>query len=462
MSELWTSWEGEIIDGAFPLRRFLGGSDHSGVFLTEYPAQSLANAAIKIVAVDPARAEAQVARWKSAATLSHPHLVRLLKMGGCQLADQPFLFLVMEYAEQTLSGILPHRALTADEVREMLLPTLDALAFLHRKNLVQGQLRPSNFLVVNDQLKLSSDGIRPAGESTGGVQSSTAGDIWSLGVTMVEALTQRAAARPDEPFEPVGLPASVPPAFAAIVRRCLSHNPAERPTASELQAEIAGPPQAPPVSLAPPVERKATEVAPKATEQVIPARRAPRQRVSLAAIAAVIIVLVIVWAGLRLLQVKPTPRQAASDNAGISSQQTITAAAGPLQDPSSSSVNSPESVPTPARPAPAASDGPAPATADPSSSVLHQEMPEVARSANDTIRGHFKVGVRVKVDGLGNVVDATLEDPGPSKYFARLAVAAARKWQFVRPGKQDPREWLVWFEFGRDSVAGHAESPTPP
>jgi TonB family protein len=89
-------------------------------------------------------------------------------------------------------------------------------------------------------------------------------------------------------------------------------------------------------------------------------------------------------------------------------------------------------------------------------------MPEVARSANDTIRGHFKVGVRVQIDGLGNVVDATLEDPGPSKYFARLAIAAARKWKFARPGKQDSREWLVWFEFARDSVSGHAESPTPP
>jgi len=61
----------------------------------------------------------------------------------------------MEYAEQTLSQILPHRALSPDEVREMLLPTLDALAFLHRKNLVQGQLKPANLLVVNDQLKLA-------------------------------------------------------------------------------------------------------------------------------------------------------------------------------------------------------------------------------------------------------------------------------------------------------------------
>jgi TonB family protein len=94
--------------------------------------------------------------------------------------------------------------------------------------------------------------------------------------------------------------------------------------------------------------------------------------------------------------------------------------------------------------------------------VLHQEIPEVARSANDTIRGHFKVAVRVKVDGSGNVVDATLEDPGPSKYFARVATAAARKWKFARAKQQDSREWLLWFEFARDSATAYAESQAPP
>ena len=45
----------------------------------------------------------------------------------------------MEYADQTLAQLLLHRALTDAEAREMLLPTLDALAFLHGRNLVQGQ-----------------------------------------------------------------------------------------------------------------------------------------------------------------------------------------------------------------------------------------------------------------------------------------------------------------------------------
>src|SRR5450755_2539456 len=173
MTEIWKKWEGEVINGAYPLRRFLSSSDHSGVFLTAYKAENVADAAIKIVPANPAFTEVQLSRWRTAATLSHPHLIRLFDVGRCQLGGHPFLFLVMEYAEETLSQILPYRALTPDEVREMLLPTLDALAFLHRKNLVQGQLKPPNFLVVNDQLKLASDTIRRAGESTTSIAHSS-------------------------------------------------------------------------------------------------------------------------------------------------------------------------------------------------------------------------------------------------------------------------------------------------
>src|SRR5450432_1042246 len=141
-TDIWTKWESQIVNGVFPLRRFLGRSNHSVVFLTECRAQNLPNAAIKIIPADPALAEAQLSRWRSAATLSHPRLMRLLDSGRCKLGGHPFLFVVTEYAEQNLAQILPHRALTADEVLELLSPTLDALAFLHSKNLVQGQLKP--------------------------------------------------------------------------------------------------------------------------------------------------------------------------------------------------------------------------------------------------------------------------------------------------------------------------------
>ena len=66
MTEDWTKWQNLVINGVFPLRRFLGRSDHSVVFLTEHRSQQLPDAAIKLVPADPKLAETQLARWKTA------------------------------------------------------------------------------------------------------------------------------------------------------------------------------------------------------------------------------------------------------------------------------------------------------------------------------------------------------------------------------------------------------------
>ncbi|MFL6602245.1 MAG: protein kinase domain-containing protein [Steroidobacteraceae bacterium] len=248
MTEVWTRWEGQVVNGIYPLRRFLNASDHSSVFLTESTTEGFLNAAIKLVPADPELTAVQLWHWKTAATFSHPHLIRLLDAGQCEIEGRPLLFVVMEYAEESLSQILPYRALEAGEVRELLVPTLDALAFLHRENWVQGQLKPSNFLVVNDQLKLASDTIRPVGVAiergarrsvydspeTERGKVSAAADVWALGVTLIEALTQ---------YPPAGLesgapslPPNLPSELADTLQRCLSPDPADRPTIADLQA----------------------------------------------------------------------------------------------------------------------------------------------------------------------------------------------------------------------------------
>lgn len=261
MSELWAKWEGQVIDGGFPLRRLIGVSDHSAVFLTEAPAHNLPNAALKIVPAIPTLAESQLAYWNAAASLSHPRLLRLFAAGRCQLPADPtgqgnlhFLYVLMEHADQTLAQLLETRALTEIEVRETLPPVLDGLAFLHSRKLVQGQLKPSNILVVGEQLKLASDTIRPAGEAATSISMvsvydppegrdgsfSTAGDVWALGVTFYEALTRSTPARPDERSHGVVLPPDFPPATAEVIRECLSRRPIDRPNVTALQAWVSG------------------------------------------------------------------------------------------------------------------------------------------------------------------------------------------------------------------------------
>jgi TonB family protein len=93
--------------------------------------------------------------------------------------------------------------------------------------------------------------------------------------------------------------------------------------------------------------------------------------------------------------------------------------------------------------------------------VLHEEIPDISRSARDTIRGRIKVGIRVTVDSSGSVTRAVLEKPGNSKYFDHLAAQAAGKWKFAPADDQGPRQWLLRFEFTRSGTAAHAAG-TPP
>src|SRR5205807_2416749 len=81
MTEIWKQWEGEVINGEFHLREYLGGTDHSAVFLTERGQHNQQKAAIKLIPDDPYNTKRQLSRWAAAAELSHPHLLRLFQMG---------------------------------------------------------------------------------------------------------------------------------------------------------------------------------------------------------------------------------------------------------------------------------------------------------------------------------------------------------------------------------------------
>ena len=131
MTESWKHWEGQVVDGQFHLRQHLGGSGHSAVFLTEHGEHDPQKAAIKLIPADPDSAEVQLSRWRQAAKLSHPHLLRIFQVGRCQLGDMNLLYLVTESAQEDLSQILPQRALTKAEARDMLAPVLEVLGYIH-------------------------------------------------------------------------------------------------------------------------------------------------------------------------------------------------------------------------------------------------------------------------------------------------------------------------------------------
>jgi serine/threonine protein kinase len=473
-TEVWVGWERQIVNGVYPLRRFLGGSSHSAVFLTEYKGASPSDVAIKLVPADTLETEAQLVQWGTAATLSHPHLVSLFDVGRCQLEGRGFLFVVMEYAEQTLAQVLPKRALSPDEVRELLLPTLDVLAFLHRNQLVHSQVKPSNLLVVNDQLKLAADTVRPTGISMGGIARTTslydppelkdgevsaAGDVWGLGITLVEALTQRAPTWADDLSETASLLGNFPAPFVDAVRRCLTRNPANRPSVIELsnlykpgshQRVVSSQVSAPRASV-PPVP---TAEPPLAADEVAPSETPPKRNRLVPRIAAAVVISLAVWVGLRLRQQHLDAPQTASAASQLESAPTgasdVSASAG-----AASAAASEVSGSAGARSAGLSrriSRQPDQSSLPPesaSSSAVHQVIPDVPQALLDKIRGHINVRVRVLVDPSGDVVGQFLESAGPSRYFARVAGDSAGEWKFAPADGGGPRVWLLRFEFTR-------------
>jgi TonB family protein len=257
MSDSWKECEGQVVNGEFPLVQHLGGSDHSVVFLTQRGKNKAEKAAIKFIQTDPANAELQLSRWKQASQISHPNLIKQFETGRCHLAGMDLLYVVMEYAQENLAQFLPERALSPAETRDMLEPFLETLTHLHGKGFVHGRIKPGNILAIDDQLKLSSDSLSRIGEAqsaaekpdvytapeTVGGSASPVGDVWSLGVTLVETLTQHAPVRAEHQDPQVA--DSVPQPFLDIARHSLRSDPQSRWTVAEISTRL-NPPAIPP------------------------------------------------------------------------------------------------------------------------------------------------------------------------------------------------------------------------
>jgi len=248
MSEMWKKWEGQVADHKYQLLQYLGSTDHSVVFLAEFHAPEIRRAAIKFLSADVPHKEQQLAAWTTAAQLSHPNLVHIIGTGQCRIEELDLLYVAMEYAEENLAQVLPHRALMAQEATEMLKAVTDVLLYLHGKGLVHGHIKPSNVLAMGELLKLSSDTIFPIGEvpemrrersvyDAPELPSSPfmpAADVWSLGVTLVEAFTQQPAVLPfNENADPV-IPPAVRDPFQEIARNALRRDPKLRWTSAQI------------------------------------------------------------------------------------------------------------------------------------------------------------------------------------------------------------------------------------
>ncbi len=97
-------------------------------------------------------------------------------------------------------------------------------------------------------------------------------------------------------------------------------------------------------------------------------------------------------------------------------------------------------------------------------SVAQQVLPDVPEKARRTISGTVKVGIDVNVDASGAVTDASIASQGPSKYFANLALKAAKGWKFVPAqwsGQGVPSVWRLEFRFRQSGPEVTPTEQTP-
>ena len=451
---------GKRVFRGFELSRmvFRNFQQSSAVFQTVRSGSASQKFAIKLISADTKNADDQLRRWQQSEKLADPNLLRVFESGRCEIQGTALLYVMLEFAEEDLSQILPERALTSGEVRQMLPPVLKALAYVHVRGFVHGRIRPSNIMAAGDQVKLAGDPLRPATETTNRAsqgnakelsaydppesasgQLSQASDIWMLGVTLTEILTQRPPTWDRRsPAGPV-LPQGLTEPFLEIIQRSLQVDPQKRWTAGEIAAHL---------QPAQPATKVIPASAPTRGSASVPASIEARTSPKWPYVIAVVLAVLIAWALIPkskkqesptpLAQVEPqqvpaTPSPAASERPSTSRQAK----------PSPSTPDQSANIQQPTKPSDAFST---------KGAVSQRVLPRVSASARNTVEGKIKVRVRVEVDPSGNVTEANLAARGPSKYFARVALEASRDWKFTPPqvgGQAVASQWILQFGFRR-------------
>jgi serine/threonine-protein kinase len=224
------------------------------------------------LAAQPALRERFLREARTAARLSHPHIVQIY---GVDEAG-PFVFFAMAYVDgETLGSRVRRRGpLPPSEAARMLREVAWALAYAHEQGVVHRDVKPDNILLETATGRalvadfgiagLRHDAGEPGGEVTGeligtpefmspeqaaGRPADARSDLYALGVVAFYALSGRLpfsgdkaievlAKQMTQPAPPLAESApAVPRRLTRIVDACLAKDPAERPPGAGQLAE---------------------------------------------------------------------------------------------------------------------------------------------------------------------------------------------------------------------------------
>jgi serine/threonine-protein kinase len=267
---------GRVIDDRYRILTHLADGGMASVYVA-MDARLERRVALKIMRPGLARDEVFVDRFRrearSAARLSHPHVVAVFDQGE----DGDEVFLVMELvAGKTLRDVIHEESpLTAREALAIAEPVLEALRAAHDADIIHRDVKPENVLIrVDGEVKVADFGLARAAStqtstSQTGVVIGTASylspeqvergvsdarsDIYAAGLLLFEMLTGHKAVTGETPIQiayrhvhgtipsPSSLVPSVPEELDDLVARATATEPEDRfATAAAFLAALRG------------------------------------------------------------------------------------------------------------------------------------------------------------------------------------------------------------------------------
>ena len=261
-----------ILARRYELQELIGGGGMADVYKAQDKLLDRA-VAVKILHQQYANDAEFVEKFRreatAAAKLAHPNIVNIYDVGE----DGGSQYIVMEYVSgPTLKEIIQQKGrLEPIEAVRIAKEIASALESAHRNNLVHCDIKPHNILVMPDgHIKVTDFGIARAvsastmtysgsvmgsvhyfsPEQAKGTVITTKSDVYSLGVVLYEMLTGQLPFNgetsvsialkhlQEEPVPIRQLKPSIPPVLEAIVQKAMSKDPADRPSSTELYADL--------------------------------------------------------------------------------------------------------------------------------------------------------------------------------------------------------------------------------